>query len=113
MTAVVMKTSTRWIEKPKGFPSSLYVHKRGWAARVGGKNPKVIAGRIPPDEALINNVNYPTAHLLLADVLEQKTLALSGRNTDDESELINEILASVPRSCTATIARMLTDSWDN
>lgn len=46
------QNSGPWIKKPRKFPSSIYVHKRGWAARIGGKL-KVFAGmNIPQEEVL-------------------------------------------------------------
>ena len=38
--------------KPRNFPSSIYVHKKGWMARFDGK-PVVFAGKTTPHEEVL------------------------------------------------------------
>lgn len=45
------QVNTPWMLKPKGFPGGLHVHKRGWSMRIKGRE-SVIAGKIPPQDAL-------------------------------------------------------------
>ena len=50
----------------------------------------------------------------MEQVLGQKTADLQGRGTDDESELLMEILNALPRGQKSTIAKMLDDTgWDH